>query len=161
MDLNFAGNNRNIIGKGLYTRYKLVYSSCRMILIVETAQHDYNMVDWVVKPEFSQSISRPIWAAAWQNQRNDLCAQRRLKSAWASAQSDQSLHCQPWHLPSLIRVFAVRMKKHWALKFLLSTQWRLKTFFVEIWSWKKFYDHSLPSADSRKAVVSYWRKNEH
>ena len=26
------------------------------------------------------------WAAAWQNQQNDLCAQRRLRSAWASAQ---------------------------------------------------------------------------
>ena len=33
--------------------------------------------------------------------------------------------------------------------------------FVEIWSWKKFYDHSLPSADSGRAVVSYWRKNVH
>ena len=32
-----------------------------------------------------------------------LCIQRRLRSAWASAQSDQ-----------MIRVFAVRMKKAWA-----------------------------------------------
>ena len=31
-----------------------------------------------------------IWAAAWQNQRNNLCAQQRLRSAWASAQSDES-----------------------------------------------------------------------
>ena len=30
------------------------------------------------------------WAAAWQNQQNDLCTQRRLGSAWASALSDQS-----------------------------------------------------------------------
>ena len=34
-----------------------------------------------------------IWAAAWQNQQNDLCAQQRLRSAWASAQSDQSFRC--------------------------------------------------------------------
>ena len=34
-----------------------------------------------------------------------------------------------------------------------------KHSFVEIWSWKNFYDHSLPSGDSRRAVVSYWRKN--
>ena len=34
-----------------------------------------------------------IWAASWQNQRNGMCAQRRLRSAWASAQSDQSLRC--------------------------------------------------------------------
>ena len=33
------------------------------------------------------------WASSWQNQQNDLCAQRRLGSAWASTQSDQSLHC--------------------------------------------------------------------
>ena len=31
------------------------------------------------------------WAAAWQNQRNSMCAQRKLGSAWAAAQSDQSL----------------------------------------------------------------------
>ena len=33
-----------------------------------------------------------IWAAAWQIQQNDICAQRRLRSACASTQSDQSLH---------------------------------------------------------------------
>ena len=33
------------------------------------------------------------WAAAQQNQQNYLCAQRRLRSAWASAQTDQSLCC--------------------------------------------------------------------
>ena len=32
------------------------------------------------------------WACAWQNQQTDLCAQQRLGSAWASTQSDQSLH---------------------------------------------------------------------
>ena len=31
-----------------------------------------------------------IWAALWQNQQNDLYAQQRLRSAWASTQSDQS-----------------------------------------------------------------------
>ena len=29
----------------------------------------------------------------WQNRQNGMCAQRRLGSAWASAQSDQSLRC--------------------------------------------------------------------
>ena len=33
------------------------------------------------------------WAGALQNQQNDMCAQRRLGSVWASAQSDQSLPC--------------------------------------------------------------------
>ena len=36
---------------------------------------------------------KTMWVATWQNQQNTMCAQRRLRSAWASAQSDQSLHC--------------------------------------------------------------------
>ena len=66
-----------------------------------------------------------IWATAWQNQRNDLCTQQRLRSACTSAQSDQSLLCAQWvakdprflhadsedsdqtgQMPRLIRVFA-------------------------------------------------------
>ena len=52
-----------------------------------------------------------IWAASWQNQQND------------SAPSEDS--DQPGHPPRLIRVFAVRMKKAWALSFPMSAQWRL------------------------------------
>ena len=29
------------------------------------------------------------------------------------------------------------------------------------WSWKNFYGHSPSSADSRRAVVSYWQKSVH
>ena len=35
----------------------------------------------------------------------------------------------------------------------------LGTFFCLDWSWNHFYDHSLPTADSSRAVVSYWRKD--
>ena len=35
------------------------------------------------------------WATTWQNHQNYLCAQWRLRSAWASAQSDQSQRCPP------------------------------------------------------------------
>ena len=52
-----------------------------------------------------------IWAASWQNQQNE-CA--------PSEDSDQ-----PGHLPSLIRVFAVCMKKPWILSYPLSAQQRL------------------------------------
>ena len=51
------------------------------------------------------------WAATWQNQQSE-CA--------PSEDSDQ-----PGHPPSLIRVFAVRMKKPWVLSYQLSTQRRL------------------------------------
>ena len=52
-----------------------------------------------------------IWAATWQNQQSE-CA--------PSKDSDQ-----PGRPPSLIRVFAVRMKKPWVLSYPLSTQGRL------------------------------------
>ena len=52
-----------------------------------------------------------IWAATWQNQQSD-CA--------PSEDSDQ-----PGHPPSLIRVFAVRMKKACVLSYPLSAQWTL------------------------------------
>ena len=52
-----------------------------------------------------------IWAASWQNQQCG-CA--------PSEDSDQ-----PGHPPSLIRVFAVRMKKAWVLSYPLSAQRRL------------------------------------
>ena len=54
-----------------------------------------------------------IWAATWQNQQND-CA--------PSEDSDQ-----PGHPPSLIRDFAVRMKKAWVRSYPLSAQRRLRS----------------------------------
>ena len=51
-----------------------------------------------------------IWAASWQNKQND-CA--------PSEDSDQ-----PGHPSSLIRVFAVRLKKPWVLSYPLSAQRR-------------------------------------
>ena len=55
--------------------------------------------------------SHVIWAAIWQNQQSE-CA--------PSEDSDQ-----PGHPPSLIRVFAVRMKKAWVLSYPMSAQRRL------------------------------------
>ena len=52
-----------------------------------------------------------IWAVTWQNQQNEYAP---------SEDSDQ-----PGHQPSLIRVFAVCMKKSWVLSYPLSTQRRL------------------------------------
>ena len=52
-----------------------------------------------------------IWAASWQNKQNDC------------APIEDSV--QAGHLPSLIRVFAVRMKKPWVFSYPFSVQWRL------------------------------------
>ena len=38
---------------------------------------------------------------------------------------------------------------------------RSATFFRGDGSWNIFYGHSLPSADSIRAVLSFWRKNVH
>ena len=43
-----------------------------------------------------KSKTTNVWAATWQNQQNDLCAHRRLRSAWASAKSGQSSQCAQW-----------------------------------------------------------------
>ena len=72
-------------------------------------------------------MHKHIWTASWQNQQNGICAQWRLRSAWASAKSDQSSLCawrklgssamhwahredsdQTGRMPSLIWVFAGR-----------------------------------------------------
>ena len=57
------------------------------------------------------TIGDTNWAALWQNQQSE-CA--------PSKDSEQ-----PGHPPSLIRVFAVRMKKAWVLSYPLSAQRRL------------------------------------
>ena len=35
--------------------------------------------------DLQNNVTFLIWAATWQNQQTDMCAQRRLRSAWASA----------------------------------------------------------------------------
>ena len=37
----------------------------------------------------------------------------------------------------------------------------LATFFSGDWLWNIFCSYSLPSADSKRAVVSFWQKNVH
>ena len=58
-----------------------------------------------------------ISAATWQNQHND-CA--------PSEHSDQ-----PGHPPSLIRVFAVCIKKAWVLSYPFSAQWALRSDWAD------------------------------
>ena len=45
-----------------------------------------------------------------------------------------------------------------SVTFIVRIDWRN---FRRDWSWTIFYGHSLSSADSRRAVVSFWRKNVH
>ena len=56
----------------------------------------------------NENVTHDIWATSWQNQQNGMCVQRRLRSAWASAQSDQSLRCA---LSGSLRTQAFFMRK--------------------------------------------------
>ena len=93
---------------------------CRLLVLLLTCLNSDTWKNSVITLKFEQggfTIKQCIqkvqtkWAASWQNQQNGLCAQRILRSAWAST--------------SLIRVFAVRMKKAWVLSYPLSAQQRL------------------------------------
>ena len=53
----------------------------------------YRVCSSLSAPRLGSARVRAIWAASWQNQQNGMCAKPRLRSAWASAQSDQSLCC--------------------------------------------------------------------
>ena len=76
---------------------------------------------WETKKEIIEEMHRKShnhkWVASWQNQQND-CA--------SIEDSDQ-----PGHPPSLIRVFAVHMKKAWVLRYPLSAQRRLWSDWVD------------------------------
>ena len=70
-------------------------------------------VNVIVLNQNLQISENCLWPASWQNQQNDLCAQPRLRSAWAP--------------PSLFRIFTVLIKKYWVLSYLL-------TALTEDWS---------------------------
>ena len=95
-----------------------------------------------------------IWAASWQNQQNGMCAQRRLRSAWASAQSGQSSRCPH--------------KKAWVLSYPLSAKRRLWSDWADAqadlslrWvhrSWGgSFLGQACASATSEWSLV--WKTN--
>ena len=101
-----------------------------------------------------------------------MCAQQRLRSAWASVQSDQSSLCAQWVAkdPSFVHADSEDSETGWMPRLIWVFAGHTCHFvgFVvrrliwgSTWSWKHFFGHSPSSADSRRAVVSYWQKNVH
>ena len=88
--------------KEILENHKTITLSCMIVLC------------FLVIPCFVIAV---IWAASWQNQQCG-CAP---SEDWD----------QPGHQPSLIRVFAVRMKKVWVLSYPLSAQRRLWSDWVD------------------------------
>ena len=73
---------------------------------------------------------------------------------WGTSNEYPQHMCWPWWLSwmriwQVIRRLRVRSWPGW------------QHSFLEIWSWNIFCGHSLSSADSRRAVVSFWLKNVH
>ena len=111
----------------LHVEWKTFKDFQRWLVTRETSQS----LDYVVsrvwkhglqitdKPNFLQQVGQQsvnvffenMWAVSWQNQQSEYAP---------SEDSDQ-----PGHPPSLIRAFAVCMKKPWVLSYPLSTQRRL------------------------------------
>ena len=75
------------------------------------------------------------WAAAWQNQQTDLCTQRRLRSAWASARSYQSSQCTQW-IAKCLKLSSCGQRRLWSdwahAQSDLSLRWAHKPF---CWFW--------------------------
>ena len=130
-------NHRNMI---------VVYSAVDSKFLLKQPRRLWN-TKWTASSEFG--TYRP-------------CEQRRFRRACASAQSCQNLRC------SLIQAVSQEEpsgRKPDARR-LACKRHRVRSprpahSFVETWSGKHFYGHSPSAADSRRAVVSYWRKNVH
>ena len=79
---------------GRIPRLIWVFAGRTLILLVLSCRGSYSLtVSFVLLTTLTLYRFCYMWAASWQNQPNDLCAQRRLRSAWTSAQSNQSLRC--------------------------------------------------------------------
>ena len=68
----------------------ILVSLKRLVKLVGTRRSVYGRAHRGLTGVF---LLKTTWAAAWQKQQNGMYAQRRLRSALESAQSDQSLRC--------------------------------------------------------------------
>ena len=82
------------------------------------------------------TLTMRIWAATWQNQQSE---------CMPSEDSDQ-----PGHQPSLIRVFAVRMKKLWSL----ATHWTNSEDLIRLGGSPGWFESSLGAQSVTLLVLS-------
>ena len=95
---NFCGTSTQLVFSdldGLLNGYFLYYAQITSDNIFSTKKNNKKTAvdETIVRKSRNMKLFDVIVATAWQNQQNDLCTQRRLRSALASAQSDQSLRC--------------------------------------------------------------------
>ena len=77
----------------VWTHYSMVKPPCSNVRVITA---DFPVSEFLGVLRYCY-FKKTIWAASWQNQQNDAqCAQWRFRSAWASAQSDQSSLWAQW-----------------------------------------------------------------
>ena len=115
-------------------------------------------------PKARFCIALPIWS--WKrrltmNMPNEERKrwQNKLKNLWAGTQ--HFLQYSSLHPASAGLGGSVGCASDWWLGGCGFNPAGSTMFFRWDWSWNTSYGNSLPSADSRRAVVSFWRKNVH
>ena len=79
----------------------------KILILLSWKKHNIYSYVFIWVPSLFRADMK--WVSAWENQQNGMCTQPRLRSAWASAQSDQIL----------------RWPHAWVLSYPLSAQRRL------------------------------------
>ena len=130
------------------------------LLCAHLSRYSYNAFEESIKPHFASS---PCTKRLFGPHHAQTC----LQAYEDSKDPDQTLHpvirlCiqSVWSGPaSVAQLDAPSDWRPGGRGF--KTPPRSATFSRGDWSWNIFYGHSLPSADSRRAVVSFWWKNVH
>ena len=68
----------------------MLYVSVVSVTVIHCQQHGLILIHNILHIWSVANMQTEIWAEAQQYQQNDMCVQWRLRSAWASARSDQS-----------------------------------------------------------------------
>ena len=131
---------------------------------IQNLDQNFSLKSWnCCKTSPSLKVVRwPLWAQGFCSPfihslvpNDPVSGQWRPWSDCMDAQADLGHRCS--HMPDdtfLHGAAHFSMKTSvYTLKHLSEMQWD--------WSWNHFYSHSLPSTDSRRAVVSYWQKYVH
>ena len=100
--------------------------------------------------ELCKTKCQPMRSVMWWRRISDTISQNIPSQIFFIIQSDS----RPWWLSWILNRLETRRSRVQPLP-------RFATFFRGDWWWNIFYGHSLPSADSRRADVSFWRKNVH
>ena len=100
--------------------------------------------------ELCKTKCQPMRRVMWWHRISDSISQNIPSQIFFVIQSDG----RPWWLSWILIRRETRRSR-------VQPPPRLATFFRGDWWWNIFYGHSLPSADSRRVDVSFWRKNVH